>query len=135
MAIDSTQSPLASIAYGIAYPFGVIGVILFVKLLPKLMGVDLNEEAHRLEKERRSQFPELSTCLFRVTNPAVFGRTLSQLNIRAMTGAVISRLKQGEELLIPKAHTELQEGDCNQADGIENSLNSLVLMLVERKKV
>ncbi len=86
VAIDSTQSPLASIAYGIAYPFGVIGVILFVKLLPKLMGIDLNEEARRLEKERRSQFPELSTCLFRVTNPAVFGRTLGQLNIRAMTG-------------------------------------------------
>ena len=54
VAIDSTQSPLASIAYGIAYPFGVIGVILFVKLLPKLMGIDLNEEARRLEKERRS---------------------------------------------------------------------------------
>lgn len=28
VAIDSTNSPLASIAYGIAYPFGVIGVIL-----------------------------------------------------------------------------------------------------------
>jgi len=34
VAIDSTNSPSASIAYGIAYPFGVIGVILFVKLLP-----------------------------------------------------------------------------------------------------
>ena len=36
VAIDSTHSPLASIAYGIAYPFGVIGVILFVKLLRQL---------------------------------------------------------------------------------------------------
>ena len=41
VAIDSTHSPLASIAYGIAYPFGVIGVILFVKLLPKIMRVNL----------------------------------------------------------------------------------------------
>lgn len=48
VAIDSTNSPLASIAYGIAYPFGVIGVILFVKLLPKIMRVDLNK-ARRLE--------------------------------------------------------------------------------------
>ncbi|MBQ5374942.1 MAG: transporter, partial [Bacteroidaceae bacterium] len=32
VAIDCTNSPLASIAYGVAYPFGVIGVILFVKL-------------------------------------------------------------------------------------------------------
>lgn len=30
VAIDSTHSSSASIAYGIAYPFGVIGVILFI---------------------------------------------------------------------------------------------------------
>jgi putative transport protein len=46
VAIDSTHSPLASIAYGIAYPFGVIGVILFVKFFPKMIGVDLQQEAH-----------------------------------------------------------------------------------------
>lgn len=86
VAIDSTHSPLASIAYGIAYPFGVIGVILFVKLLPRIMRIDLDKEARRLEKERRSQFPELTTCLFRVTNPAVFDRSLMQINARAMTG-------------------------------------------------
>ena len=127
VAIDSTQSPLASIAYGIAYPFGVIGVILFVKLLTKILHVDLEQEARRLEKERRSQFPELSTCLFRVTNPTVIGRTLMQLNIRVMTGAVISRLKRGEEIIIPKAHTVLAEGDYVQAVGSEDSLNNLAL--------
>lgn len=52
VAIDSTHSPLASIAYGIAYPFGVIGVILFVKLLPRIMHIDLDREARRLETER-----------------------------------------------------------------------------------
>lgn len=50
VAIDSTHSPLASIAYGIAYPFGVVGVILFVKLLPRIMHIDLEQEARRLEK-------------------------------------------------------------------------------------
>lgn len=68
VAIDSTNSPLASISYGIAYPFGVIGVILFVKLLPRIMRIDLDKEARRLEKERRGQFPELTTCIYRVTN-------------------------------------------------------------------
>lgn len=134
VAIDSTQSPLASIAYGIAYPFGVIGVILFVKLLPKLLRVDLEQEAHRLEKERRGQFPELKTCLFRVTNETVIGKTLAQLNIRAMTGAVISRLKRGEDIVIPKAHTELKQGDCIQAVGSEDALASLALMLGEREE-
>src|SRR3712207_4134790 len=80
VAIDSTNSPLASIAYGIAYPFGVIGVILFVKLLPKIMRIDLDQEARRLEIERRGQYPELRTCVYRVTNPAVFNRSLAQIN-------------------------------------------------------
>jgi putative transport protein len=134
VAIDSTHSPLASIAYGIAYPFGVIGVILFVKLLPKVMRVDLDAEAHRLEQERRSAYPELKTCMFHVTNQAIFNRSLGQINLRAMTGAVISRLKQGERILIPNAHTVLHEGDVVQAVGGDESLSQLSVLLGEREE-
>lgn len=134
VAIDSTHSPLASIAYGIAYPFGVIGVILFVKLLPKLLRVDLDEEAKRLEKERRGQFPELSTCIFHVTNETICGKTLAQLNIRAITGAVVSRLKIGDEIVIPTASVVINKGDIIQAVGSEESLNSLGIMLGKREE-
>ena len=134
VAIDSTNSPLASIAYGIAYPFGVIGVILFVKLLPKIMRVDLDQEARRLEIERRGQFPELNTCIFRVSNPSVFNRSLMQINARAMTGAVISRLKHDEEISIPTAHTVLCEGDYIQAVGSEESLDQLSVLVGKREE-
>lgn len=59
VAIDSTQSPLASIAYGIAYPFGVIGVILFVKLLPKMLHVDLEQEHAVWRKNAGASFRSL----------------------------------------------------------------------------
>ena len=131
VAIDSTHSPLASIAYGIAYPFGVIGVILFVKLLPKIMRVNLDQEARRLEIERRGQFPELGTCIYCVTNASVFNRSLMQINARAMTGAVISRLKHKDEISIPTAHTVLHEGDYIQAVGSEESLNQLSVLIGE----
>ena len=130
VAIDSTNSPLASIAYGIAYPFGVIGVILFVKLLPKIMRV----EARRLEIERRGQFPELTTCIYRVTNSHVFNRNLMQINARGMTGAVISRLKHNDEISIPTAHTVLREGDYIQAVGSEESLNQLAVLIGKREE-
>jgi AspT/YidE/YbjL antiporter-like protein len=133
VAIDSTHSPLASIAYGIAYPFGVIGVILFVKLLPKIMRVNLDQEARRLEIERRGQFPELGTCIYRVTNASVFNRSLMQINARAMTGAVISRLKHKDEISIPTAHTVLHEGDYIQAVGSEESLNQLSVLIGESR--
>lgn len=132
VAIDSTNSPLASISYGIAYPFGVIGVILFVKLLPKLLRVDLTEEARQLEKERRSQFPELSSAMFKVTNPSICQRTLQHLNLRGMTGAVISRLKHEGEITIPKAHTVLSEGDFVQVVGSEDALNKFGSLVGER---
>lgn len=134
VAIDSTNSPLASIAYGIAYPFGVIGVILFVKLLPRLMHVDLEQEARRLEHERRGKYPELNTCVFHVTNPEVFNRSLVQLNVRVVTGAVISRVKKGDQILMPSPHCVLQEGDCIQAVGSEEALNELARMVGEREE-
>ena len=134
VAIDSTHSPLASIAYGIAYPFGVIGVILFVKLLPRIMHIDLDREARRLEKERRGQFPELLTCIYRVTNPVVFGRSLMQINARAITGAVISRHKHGEQISIPTAHTVLRENDYIQAVGSDEALNQLATLVGEREE-
>ncbi len=48
----SVSSPemeqLVSVGYGIAYIFGVIGVVLFVQLIPKLLKVDMNEERAKL---------------------------------------------------------------------------------------
>ncbi len=49
-AIDATGDSMASIGYGIAYPFGVIGVVLFVQMVPKLLGVNVPEEAQRLNR-------------------------------------------------------------------------------------
>ena len=39
---------LVSVGYGIAYIFGVIGVVLFVQLLPKILKVNMDEERQKL---------------------------------------------------------------------------------------
>ena len=36
-ALEATGSQAASVGYGIAYPFGVIGVVMFVQIVPKLI--------------------------------------------------------------------------------------------------
>lgn len=131
VAIDSTHSSAASIAYGIAYPFGVIGVILFIKLLPKLLRKDLAVEAKILESQRKGKHPPLRTATFCVTNAPIFGKTLAQLQLRAMTGAVVSRIKHGEKTVIPQAATVLQEGDLLKAVGNDQSLKQLALLIGE----
>lgn len=134
VAIDSTASPLASIAYGIAYPFGVIGVILFVKLLPKILRVDLEKEARMLDAQRKSKFPELETCLFKVTNGNVIGKTLSELRFSNMTGAIVSRMKSGGKILIPMGTTSLGEGDWVQCVGTKDALSQVEVLLGEREE-
>lgn len=54
-ARGSDASSLASVGYGIAYPFGVVGVVLFVQLYPKLVGCNVEEEARLLSESLRGK--------------------------------------------------------------------------------
>ncbi|RHJ95368.1 aspartate:alanine exchanger family transporter [Parabacteroides bouchesdurhonensis] len=132
VAIDSTQSSSASIAYGIAYPFGVIGVILFIKLLPKLLRKDMDAEAKALEARRKSKYPPLYPATFLITNEHIFGKSLAQTQLRSMTGAVVSRIKHDGKTVIPTAQTILNEGDMIRAVGNDKSLEQLEILLGER---
>ena len=67
-AIDSLPKEFqaaCSAGYGIAYIFGVVGVVLFVQLMPKLLKVDMNKERESLKivgiesKERRKDFLQI----------------------------------------------------------------------------
>lgn len=135
VAIDTTNLPLASIAYGIAYPFGVIGVILFVKFFPKILGIDLKKEAQKLEEKVKAAYPEVKHAVFRVKNPTVFGKTLAEAQVRTMTGAVVSRFIHEGTMFIPKAKTKLHENDLVKAVGTEDSLRQLALFLGERTEM
>lgn len=43
-----TTSSLPGVGYGIAYAFGVVGVVLIVQLMPKILKVDVDEEINKL---------------------------------------------------------------------------------------
>ena len=131
-ALTSTPGLAVAIAYGIAYPFGVIGVILFIKLLPKLLRKDIIAEAKALEVQRKGKYPPLHTATFRITHANIFGKTLAQLQLRSMTGAVISRIKHKDRTSIPVAQTILHEGDMIKAVGNDKSLEQLALLVGER---
>lgn len=49
-ALEATGDPIASVGYGIAYPFGVLGVVLFVQILPRLLKTDIRSEMAQMEE-------------------------------------------------------------------------------------
>ena len=46
--VDPEYTSLVSVGHGIAYIFGVVGVVLFVQLIPKLSGANMDEERAKL---------------------------------------------------------------------------------------
>lgn len=97
---------LASAGYAIAYPFGVVGTVLFVQLWPRLRKKDLHAIGERLEKEQ-AQTHQIVSVLVKMTNPKFVGRKIEQMRIidhlhcrvtRMMIGNVLVPIEHGDEL-------------------------------------
>jgi len=128
-AIETAKSPLASIGYGIAYPFGVLAVILFVKISPKLFRVNIRQQEEDYSAGLSADFPTLIHKNFVVENPNIFGQSLGQLKIRTMTHTNISRVKHEQEAFTPTAKTILHQGDIIKAVGTEQDLEKTRLLI------
>lgn len=128
-AIDASGSPLASIGYGIAYPFGVIGVILFVTLFPRLLRKNVGEAEAEYHQSMLSDYPEILNRNYEVSNPSIVGKTLGEVDLRKMTAASISRVMKGEQASTPLSSTVLEKGDLIKAVGSEEALRQLEVVL------
>ncbi|MDR0969586.1 MAG: transporter [Lentimicrobiaceae bacterium] len=111
-AIDATGSPLATIGFGVTYPAGVICVILFVTIFPKLLKVDLKKEEKKYVDQQRTEHPELYSKTIKITNESISGKNLRELNIPSTVGVVVSRIKKEHDAFIPNAQTVLNSGDA-----------------------
>ncbi|WP_158839862.1 aspartate:alanine exchanger family transporter [Polaribacter sp. L3A8] len=129
-SIEASQSPLASIGYGIAYPFGVLGVILFVKLGPSLFRVNIKKEEKDFEEKSNSNTPMVINKNLIISNENVNGKTIKELRIRFMTKANISRIMKPNQLPIcPTKDTILETGDIIKAVGTVNALERIEVLL------
>lgn len=123
-AIQATGDPLASVGYGIAYPFGVLAVVLFVQLLPRLAKVDLAADLHRTSGPvRHEASPEVVTI--EATNPAVDKRTLGELQLEQYHSVVISRVIRDHRTIIALGDTVIARGDKLVAVGQRDDLRRL----------
>lgn len=128
-AIDVTHSSLASIGYGIAYPFGVIGVILFVRVYPKLFRIDLKKAEKEYNDQNNVHVEPLDTRNYIVANEGAIDRTIGELRVRSMTKAVISRVMHNGEAFTPNINTVLKKGDFIKAVGTSEALRRIELLI------
>lgn len=102
-AADATAAQVA-VGYGIAYPFGVIGVVLFVQLLPKVLGKDTQSLLEESDDVADLQ-PAVETVLVEVTNANLHGKRIADSGISRFNACLVSRVLR-DERLVPLHYTD-----------------------------
>ena len=120
-----------SIGYGIAYPFGVIGVVLFVQLLPRLLKHDLNAIAAEHEAEDNTD-ERVITVLVEVTNQNLVGKKIAEAGISNLNACRVSRIfKEGQ--LIPLSYSdEFSQGQLLLLVGLNKEITIAIDTLGHR---
>ena len=110
----------AALSCAITYPLGVVGVILAIIFLRKLF-VRPSDMPQPDSKHKKNVF----IASYRVTNPAIFGKTIAEVAHTGHHHFVISRMWHNGHVLIPMSDRVLQENDIllvitkpEEADGL-----------------
>lgn len=109
--ITGTDKTLITLAYAVAYPFGVFGIIGSLLLLKKLLGVNLEEEKemHRKLSIIRSNKPV--SHHFNLENKMLVGKPLHRLFDMLKEKIIVSRMLHNGEIITPTPDTILAEND------------------------
>lgn len=103
LGIDSSSLALGC---AVAYPLGVVGVILALVVSRKIFY--RNNDKLRPTEEHDETF----IAAFKIQNPAIFGKSLKGIDILKGHHFIITRLWRGDnEVSIPTSETILEEGD------------------------
>ncbi|MEZ8385743.1 aspartate:alanine antiporter, partial [Vibrio splendidus] len=109
-----------SVGYAMAYLVGLISMIMFARLIPKLQKVNLHDSAEQIAQERglgasgqRKVYLPIIRA-YRVGQELISwtdGKNLRELGIYRQTGCYIERIRRNGILAHPDGDAILQEGD------------------------
>ena len=94
-----------AMACAVAYPFGLIGMIISIIILKKMFA----------PKESKTSDTSYSDNTFvaeyQISNPAIFGKTIMEIRQSTDCQFVISRVWKNEKLILPTSETILEENE------------------------
>ncbi|MBX3049250.1 MAG: hypothetical protein KIT46_02985 [Anaerolineales bacterium] len=119
------------VAYSIAYPLGVLGMILAVYTAQRIWRIDYRAEALRAGDLAGADV-ELDNLTIRVTQPAALGKPLVELVKQQNWNVVFGRIQKGKQLLLAEKDSQLELGDHITVVGAPAQLQSVIAFLGER---
>ncbi len=96
-----------AIGYGIAYPFGVIGVVLFVQVIPRI----LRSEDEASVEDQAGEGDVVRRVLVEVANPSLAGQNIGEANLAGFA-CQISRVMRDGRLVPLTSEDAFELGQC-----------------------
>jgi len=103
-----------ALGYAVAYPLGVVGIILAIIFIRYVFRISFDKENEQLEKEDAVHMNGVKPISLIVKNPAIYGKTVGELSILLEhRDFVISRIWRDSDkhIDIASANTVLNEND------------------------
>jgi len=117
---DGVLATIAS-SYAITYVVGLLGIIATVRLLPRLVGIDLAAEAAKMEEaEKEERGGQMQARAYRITDPDACKPTIREIRARHWDALSVARLMRGGQWIRPGDNDHLQLGDEIHAYGDAN---------------
>lgn len=131
---DMTGQEASDIAmgYAVAYPLGVVGIILAMLLLRYLFRIKMDHELQDVQS-REDKAMRATHVSILVKNPALFGKEIADVVQLINKKFVISRILHGDEgIEVAHTHTCLSEGDKLFVIAAKQDIDALVAFIGER---
>ena len=131
-AAAGVDTSLTGIGYAVAYPFGVIGIILVMILTRVIFRQDPNKAAESYSAEIAANSKEIESCSLSVENQNLYGVMLKDIPDLVASGVVITRLMRGENIFTPNGKTVIEQGDKVHIVGMPEAVAAMEKIIGRR---
>ena len=118
-----------AMACAVAYPFGLIGMILSVLILKKMFAPKEYKNSHNASSDNTF------VAEYQISNPAIFGKTIMDIRQNADCQFVISRVWKNETLIIPTSETVLEENEHVLVISAKKDVDRIKLLFGQKENV
>ena len=131
-AAAGVDTSLTGIGYAVAYPFGVIGIILVMILMRVIFRQNPAKAAENYAKDIAANAKEIESCSLTVDNPNLFGVTLKDIPDLISSGVVVTRLLRNGNITTPNGNTIIVEGDKLHIVGMPEAVAAMEKIIGHR---
>lgn len=118
------------VGYSVAYPVGVLGMLVAIAVMQRIWKIDYREDAKRLRNLNlvEKQIYNRTVC---ITNPKATGVPIHTLRTQEKLTILFGRLKRTESMQLVDGSTQLQLGDLVSVIGTPEDVDRAVGRLGE----